>query len=132
MLEDGYIFPGATVVEWEPVKKKLTGKVADAVDYVTDWFRDADGDELSLVAVRDGIGMKDKDNFNRLVAKHPSFEAALANQGISIERRMGRSGSRLVRTVDYVDDQDSQDLPEAVLAHTSAAADLGLPFSPFD
>lgn len=76
------IFPGANIRAWTPVKRSLSGKVADAVDFIvrelarTPWYL------VTFPQVMDHIDCKDRKDFKRRIRRHPDFISALAAEGI--------------------------------------------------
>ncbi|WP_442577701.1 hypothetical protein ACSBOB_19250 [Mesorhizobium sp. ASY16-5R] len=71
------IFPEATVVEWQAVDKEPTGKVKEAIEYISDYLTRYPGKELPASDVMDKTGI-DRRNWGGRVANHSTFEPALA------------------------------------------------------
>jgi hypothetical protein len=88
MLRDGSIFPGAKAEEWMPIKRKLTGKVKQAFDFVVTWTGQNPGEFLEYSRVRERIGVRDKGNFSRTILDYPGFLEELDRLGI--ERVLSR------------------------------------------
>lgn len=95
MLEGATIFPNCKVIDWSPVAKNLKGKALEAFEYVVPRLTH-DGAEMGIPQVREAIDC-DKDNFNKRVLGDPDFEGALAQIGIYLDKKKGRSGSRFVK-----------------------------------
>ncbi|MCG7504762.1 DNA-primase RepB domain-containing protein [Mesorhizobium retamae] len=96
MLEDGVIFPNSKVVDWSPVERKLTGKVKEAVEFISwDLSRNPKG-QLSSRAVLAKLGVDQRD-WQSDIINHRDFEGALSSKGISLIRRKGRGGSYFER-----------------------------------
>ena len=98
MLENGYIFPGAKPpLAWGPTSVKLPRLVKKAVKFIVGWLRKRPKETLSSAKVRRHLDIPDtiggRANFQNDIIDHPTFEAALALEGISIERQKGRRGS---------------------------------------
>lgn len=94
------IFPGCTVVTWQPVPKALTGKVKQAVEYIRRWFCDNPSAVLPFREVMREIGMSDTSNFRKHVRLHPDFVEALGELGV-IEHGEGKYRRGFVRLVHY-------------------------------
>lgn len=90
------IFPGCQVRRWEPLERKLAGKLKAAVEMVEKAFAGSVLDWLPLKTVRDAIGVK-RENFGREVTKRPEWLDAIASLGLEIARgRRGVLGLRLL------------------------------------
>jgi hypothetical protein len=76
------IFPGAHVRPWTPVKKPLSGKIADAVDFIVRELGRAPWSLVTFRQVMDKIHWKDGKEFKRSIRRHPDFIDALAAEGI--------------------------------------------------
>jgi hypothetical protein len=77
-----FIFPGAQVLPWKPVKKSLSGKVADALEFVRTELAREPSSPVSFRRVMEHIGWKDGRDFKRRIRRHPDFIDALAAEGI--------------------------------------------------
>jgi hypothetical protein len=77
-----HIFPGAKLVPWQPVKKTLKGKVADAVAFIVRRLAQAPWSLVTFRAVMDHIGWTDGRDFKRRIRRHQDFVQALADEGI--------------------------------------------------
>lgn len=75
------IFPGCRVVRWEPVKRKLTGKVGMAVAFLMERARD--GSFVPDADVMKHVGATDKSYYNRRIKKHDDLRDGLAEHGIA-------------------------------------------------
>ena len=81
------IFPGAKLEPWLPNAKPLSGKVGEAVQYISTYFHNHnDGNwaqPLSFTRVREAIGMKCRQNFNQNIRKHTDFQDALIKMNVT-------------------------------------------------
>jgi len=75
-------FPGCRIKAWEQIKKKLSGKVGEAVGYVEAFFEAAPNGFFLLCELKDKLGITDTSNFNKTIRKHGSFKAALERLGL--------------------------------------------------
>ncbi len=71
------LFPGCRVVRWAPVKRTLTGKVREAVEYLRRRFSGSDTEAVKFSEVQKALGMSAA-NFRRAVRMHPAFVAEIA------------------------------------------------------
>ena len=76
------IFPGAHVLPWRPVKKALTGKVAEAVEFITTQIGSAPSSTVTFKQVMAHIGWTDRKDFKRRIRQHDDFIDALDDAGI--------------------------------------------------
>jgi hypothetical protein len=76
------IFPGASIGRWTPIKKPLTGKVADAFNFISRRLAQEPGSTVSFREVRDHINWKDSKDFKHSIRRHCDFVDALAAEGI--------------------------------------------------
>ena len=93
MLEDGTIFPGAKVLDWTPVRREPTGKVKDAVDYISSHLSENPTAKLRTKAVREKVGISDRSNWKKDIVGHRDFLPTLDEIGIKLENSKGRNGS---------------------------------------
>jgi hypothetical protein len=84
----GDVFPGCHVAPWQPIRKALKGKVAEAVTFMERWFEAQPDGHLRASEVRLALGMT-APNFNRAIRSHQDFKDAMAERWI-IERGLGR------------------------------------------
>ncbi|RED45011.1 type III restriction/modification enzyme restriction subunit [Aestuariispira insulae] len=104
------IFPDCRVKRWQPVKKVLKGKIAEALKVIQDYFSSHPRELLPFREVADAVQMTDLKNFRRSIRKHPDFVEALAEAGV-MEFGPGRNptGFRMAVSVfgfDGIDDGD--------------------------
>ncbi|TAM46255.1 MAG: hypothetical protein EPN55_05805 [Gammaproteobacteria bacterium] len=71
------LFPGCRVVRWAPVKRALTGKVKEAVEYLQRRFSAPGTAVVKFSEVQKVLGMSAA-NFRRAVRQHPAFVAEIA------------------------------------------------------
>lgn len=76
------IFPGAKIHKWQPVKRALRGKVAEAVSFIEAALEASPSSLVSFGEVRAHLGWKDRKSFNRSIRRHDDFIAALDELGI--------------------------------------------------
>jgi hypothetical protein len=76
------IFPGAQALPWRPIRKTLTGKVADAVEFIVMELTRTPWSPVTFRRVMDHIGWKNGKDFKRRIRRHPDFVDALAAEGI--------------------------------------------------
>lgn len=81
------LLPGCRVREWQPVPRKLSGKVAAAVSFIIEQTKD--GAFVSDADVMKHIMVPDKSNYNRNIKKHDDLRDELADRGI-VAARKGR------------------------------------------
>lgn len=77
------VFSGCVIDRWRPEPLKLTGKAADLVNYVIDWFRENIFEEdkrLLFTEVRQAIGVSDAANFNKLRNQEDVMQALAENE----------------------------------------------------
>lgn len=74
------LFPGCQVVKWQPVKRALTGKVKEAVDYLKTRFEH--GAEFVKFAEACKVLSMTSANFKYNVRRHPDFVSELAEMGV--------------------------------------------------
>ena len=82
------IFPKASVVPWHPVHKKLSGKVAEAVQFIQDRLVAEPGSVVPFAEVQRALGWRDSTDFRKRVRKHNAFRQRLA------ELYIGETASR--------------------------------------
>jgi hypothetical protein len=76
------IFPGCTVVRWQPLERSLKGHVKAAVELVEQWFKSAKpGDVLPFKQLSKELGITSHD-FKHSVRRHPDFISAVSELGI--------------------------------------------------
>jgi hypothetical protein len=75
-------FPGCRIKTWEQTKKKLSGKVGQAVGYVEAYFETAPNGFFFLSELKAKLGIKNASNFRNSIRKHESFKAALERLGV--------------------------------------------------
>ncbi len=94
------IFPGCVVKEWNPLgeEDKLTPKQQEALSFVLDLLKKI-GDTVSFQEVYEAIGIKDRNNFRKLVMDD-KFASELKKHGIIIRSVKGRSGSYFDKQLD--------------------------------
>lgn len=104
MLRDGKIFPGAKVLSWEPIAvlTQPTESMKLAIDYVADYFRFQPDGALPVPELRERLGVKDKDNFNKRVINTKEFTAFLTTLGLALTNGKGRSGRRIAPISDAI------------------------------
>lgn len=76
------VFPGARIVRWQPVKKALRGKVAEAFEYVRTRIEQAPDAKVPYKEAMAAIGWSDAKNFKRRIREHEDFIEALEAEGI--------------------------------------------------
>ena len=76
------IFPFANVHRWQPVKKDLKGKVAEAVEYIILELQRRPCAHISFREVMKHIGWNNSKDFKRHIRRHHDFIDALAAEGI--------------------------------------------------
>jgi hypothetical protein len=110
------VFPGCRVVDWMPVKRPPSGRAAEAIAYVLDWFEAHSDGELRFTEVYEALGMNPS-NFHKL-RQREDFLSAVMEKDIETDR-LGRY-ARAFRRVDepssngdYADYFPSQDDTEA-------------------
>jgi hypothetical protein len=82
------VFPGATIVEWQPVPKGLSGRREQAAsDYIIKRLTDTPDAHVKFSEVRQHADIKDVKYF-RLMRRRPAFVAELERHGIA-ERERG-------------------------------------------
>lgn len=79
------VFPGCRIEYWSPVRRDPTGRVAQTIKYVVNWFETKPDGQLRFKEVYNALGM-DRSNFRNL-RKHDDFENALEVNGIGLMRR---------------------------------------------
>ena len=87
------VFPGCKLGTWRPVRRKLKGKVADAVAYVRCFFAENPDGVLPLLDLRKALGMSDISNFNKTIRRHSSFMAVL--EDMQAEEVMAGKGRKV-------------------------------------
>jgi hypothetical protein len=87
------IFPGARMVRWKPVARKLSGKVGAAAAFVIDAINSGT-EHVSFAAVRKHVAITNTSNFNKVVRRHSSFVEALAERGIAEWPKVRPTGFR--------------------------------------
>jgi hypothetical protein len=80
------VFPGCHVESWVPVPRELSGKVREAVEFITRWFEDQPDELLPFKTVMAAIGENDSSNFRNNIRRHSSFVQALAERDIEEDR----------------------------------------------
>lgn len=76
------IFLGATVKDWQPLKKALTRKQAEALAVIDAWLKTAPvGEKLTFTTVQKALKM-DKSNFKSRIRRAPEFLEALSARGL--------------------------------------------------
>jgi hypothetical protein len=81
------LLPGCRVREWQPVPRKLSGKVAGAVSFIID--NTEDGAFVSDADVMKHVKITDKSNYNRTIKKHGDLRDELADRGV-VATQQGR------------------------------------------
>jgi hypothetical protein len=76
------IFPGAKLQLWQPVKKSLKGKVAEAVQFIERELFRRPWCRVTFREVMDHIGWTCSKDFKRRIRRHEDFINALAAGGI--------------------------------------------------
>jgi hypothetical protein len=76
------IFPGARIHRWQPVKKGLKGKVADAFEFITQELLSKPWGRVTFREVMVHIGWVSSKDFKRRIRRHRDFIDALAAEGI--------------------------------------------------
>ena len=76
------IFPGASIRLWRPVRKALTGKVAETVQFLTALLASAPSSLIRFPEVMSHIGWTDHKEFKRRIRHHADFIDALDDAGI--------------------------------------------------
>lgn len=89
MLEDGYIFPGAKVCEWEPFPNE-SSVGANVIDYLIKNLPQGSNRVIRVSELREAVmGDKaDKDNFNKVIA---GLRSELTTKGIEYIPGRGRT-----------------------------------------
>jgi len=81
-LELREIFPGASIRAWTPIKKTLSGRVADAFNFISRRLRLEPWSTVTFREVMEQINWKDVKDFKRSIRRHPDFVETLAAEGI--------------------------------------------------
>lgn len=90
------VFPGCTVSTWSPAKRKLTGKVADAVAKVKSFFATNPEGAYHYKDLKEDLGVTNTSNFNKCIRRHDMFVAALQEMGIEeVSTGKGHRGNAL-------------------------------------
>ncbi|MGI4976927.1 MAG: hypothetical protein ACRYG6_08300 [Janthinobacterium lividum] len=87
------VFPGCTIATWEPLKVEATGKLRDAVRWLTAAI-EGGRTELTYAEVYRAIGLT-KTNFAQRIAKADAWAAAIT--GLDAEVVRGPRGALMVR-----------------------------------
>lgn len=91
------IFPGARVEPWRPVRKALTGKVAEAITYIQGRLEADPHGLITFQEVATATRWKNPRDFKKSVRRHPDFIFALDELGIEEFVRPGtKGGFRLI------------------------------------
>jgi len=78
------VFPGCSVMDWTPVRRPPSGRVAEALEYVLDWFEaHPDEDELRFTEVYEALGIE-RSNFHKL-RRHEGFVFAITEKDIGTD-----------------------------------------------
>ena len=86
------IFPLCEVVNWQPMSKKLKGRVKQAVDKVHEVFKDDLEDFYAYKDLMHDLGMSDPSNFSRNVRAHANFQQYLAEHSLEEGEHRRRRG----------------------------------------
>ena len=75
------IFPGARMKSWLPTDKPLSGKVGEAVEYISRFYSDWRNwaKHLPFTQVQQAIGIKCRQNFNQDIRKHEGLLRSAGN-----------------------------------------------------
>jgi hypothetical protein len=76
-------FFGAKLKKWLPHEKPLSGKVAEAIEYIQNHFRNWWNKPLPFSELQKAIGMSYRQNFNQDIRRHPDFREALIGMQVS-------------------------------------------------
>lgn len=74
-------FPGCQIVDWTSVGK-VSGKVAEAVEFITSRFEERPNEPLPFATVMNAICMIDRSNFNRSIRKPDGFMQRMRDLGV--------------------------------------------------
>ena len=94
------VFPGLTAVQWKD-STLPTGKLAQAIAYLENHFRDPDVTEIRKKDLREAIGIQSSPNLGREVLERDAFMHFLASHGLEVTTRSIR---RLDCAFDPIDD----------------------------
>jgi hypothetical protein len=78
------VFPGCSVVDWTLTRRPPSGKVAEALDYITAWLQANPNVLLRFVEVSEALKM-DRSNFRKL-RLHEDFVRGIEAEGIEEDR----------------------------------------------
>jgi hypothetical protein len=82
------VFPGCRVERWQPVEKRLTGKLAEAI-HVLEQLAGVGISPITYRTIRDHINVKDVSNWRKQVATREEWAEAVANNGYVITTLTG-------------------------------------------
>jgi hypothetical protein len=108
------IFPGAVVVPWKPIKRALTGKVAEAITYLDRCFHGEPTAEVRPHVIMQHIGVSDRSNFRKTIRQHPDFIDALAERGI-VEMPVGRGVVFVRGAALFADEEYSAEISKSLI-----------------
>ncbi len=77
------VFPGCRVERWLPIKRRLSGQVKVAADFILQWFASRKPYErLRFTEVREHLGGMSAGNFTKNIRKHKAFRDICYENGI--------------------------------------------------
>lgn len=95
------LFPGAHIVRWQPIEKKLTGKVGMAANYIIENAQG--GSFVSDADVMRHLGMSDRRNYRKRIKKNEDLLDALSAADIEMHRKGRRMGFQKSHSIYFGD-----------------------------
>lgn len=77
------LFPGCSVVNWKPIKRALSGKVSEAVEYLRKRFSDTGTTLVKFSEVQKALGIKNAGTFKNDIRQHEELQSELAEMGLT-------------------------------------------------
>lgn len=74
-------FPGCRIVDWEPVKRTIRGKVKEAVMFLEQWLVTSQDDFIRFKTISKALNMRSPD-FTKSIRHHPDFQKAITELGL--------------------------------------------------
>ncbi len=80
------IFPHCSISDWKPAAVQPKGKIAEALESISEQLdMDPDG-YVTFKEVQDAIGIPDRSNFRKNVREHPLFAEGLERKGVRVAK----------------------------------------------